>query len=325
MVGVTTARVIRENFDGMPAWRIESDSGATALVAERGASVLSWEPKPGINVIDGYANAAELREALWSRSLVAVPWPGRVKDNTYRFDGHTYHLPATSRGPALHGFVANEDFVMDDASSSLTLRCDFEGTEGYPWPFSVSVTYSLEFGAEGEEHLSTTIAATNTGSTDIPLAIGWHPYVKLPGNATISNYALRIPARTKILYGPDLVPLAGEAAYSGVNAPVEISYLGSRAMDESYRGLIPDEYGVVNTVVCDSASNARIQLSQEPADAPVVHIYTGDDAPRDPRASLAIEPLSHLPDAFNRADSAASIRLAPGATRQLTATITCML
>ncbi|MCI6574786.1 MAG: aldose 1-epimerase [Actinomycetaceae bacterium] len=325
MAAVAAARVIRETFDGMPAWRIESESGSTALIAERGASVLSWEPKPGVNVIDGYVNAEELREASWSRSLVAVPWPGRMKGNKYRFDGVTYELPTTSRGSALHGFVYDEDFEVEDASSSLTLRCDFPGAQGYPWPFTVRVTYSLEVGADSEEHLSVMIAATNTGTTDIPLAIGWHPYVKLPDNATISNYAVTIPARTKILYGPDSVPLAGEAAYSGVNAPVTINYLGARAMDDSYRGLIPDENGVVNTVVSDSASNATIRLSQEPADAPVVHIYTGDGAPRDPRGSLALEPLSHLPDAFNRADSAASIRLAPQETRQLTATITCIL
>lgn len=314
--------ITKVDFDGMPAWRIESESGAVAVVAERGASVISWEPSPGVAVADGYKTAEELVTAAWSRFLIAAPFPGRVRNDTYHFDGVEYHLPVTDRGTALHGFVCFEDFVVEDASASLTLGCDYPGNEGYPWPFHISVTYSLECGAEGQEHLSATIAATNTGTSDMPIAIGWHPYVKLPGNQTISHYSLTIPARTKILYGQQMVPLAGEAAYSGVHAPVEISYFGSTALDESYRGLIPDENGVVVSTVRDAKSSARIEIAQEPSDAPVLHVFTGDGAPRNPRGSLALEPLSHLPDAFNRADSAASIRLAPGATRQLTATIT---
>lgn len=322
MVNVNKIQVRSEEFDGMPAWRITSDTGASALVAERGASLISWEPRPGINVIDGYINADELKQASWSHSLIAAPWPGRVKDDTFVFDGVTYHLPPVpGRDTALHGFVWDEDFVVDDAGTSLTLRCDLEGVEGYPWPFTLRVTYSLESGSDGEEHLSASIAATNTGSTDIPLAIGWHPYVKLPGHETIADYDFSVPARTKVLYGSAMVPLLGEAAYSGVNSPVTFNPIGQVQMDESYRGLVPNEHGVVVTTVRDSASSMRVQLSQEPAEAPILHVYSGDGAPRDPRGSLALEPLSHLPDAFNRADCAGSIRLAPGATRHLTATI----
>ena len=310
------------SFDGMRAWRMTSDSGATALVAARGATLISWQPYPGVDVIDGHINAQELSTADASRSIVAVPFIGRIKHGEYRFNGADYHITGLDGKQALHGLVFDQDFVAEDVTDTLTLRCDFPGCEGYPWAFTVRVTFSLNTGADEVEHLSVTIDATNKDKVTIPLAIGWHPYVKFPGHKTISNYSLTIPARTRIVYGPDLVPLMGEYAYSGVKAPVEIEYLGQQEMDESYRGLIPNDEGVVVTTVSDVSSNSRIELTQEPAESPVVHLFTGDTINRNRRGALALEPLSHLPDAFNRADSVASVALEPGHTRSLTATLT---
>jgi len=43
--------------------------------------------------------------------------------------------------------------------------------------------------------------------------------------------------------------------------------------------------------------------------------FTADTVSRDVRRSLALEPMESLADAFNRADCADAIRLAPGAER----------
>ncbi|WP_124053798.1 aldose 1-epimerase [Arcanobacterium ihumii] len=322
MAGSHIAQIEKIDFDGMPAWQIEASSGARAVVAERGATLISWQPEPGVDVIDGYQTAEELINAASSRSRIQVPWVGRIQLGRYNFDGETYQLPFDDKNDALNGLVADLDFSMVNASNTLTLGCDFEGAEGYPFTFNIEVTFSLESGAENEEHLSVTINARNTSEADIPLAVGWHPYVKLPNNKSISNSSLEIPARTKILVDGDLIPRAGEAAYAGVKAPVEVDYIGATKIDASFRGLIPDDDGVVVTKIRDLSGQSMISLTQEPADAPVVHVFTADGLPRDSRASIALEPLSHVPDAFNRADSKASVRLKPGMNRQLTATLT---
>ncbi|MBM7825261.1 aldose 1-epimerase [Arcanobacterium pluranimalium] len=316
------AHIEQTDFDGMPAWRIEASSGARAIVAERGATLISWQPRAGVEIIDGYHSAQELSGTVSSRSRIQAPWCGRIKDGRYAFDGSSYELALNEDGEALHGLVADKDFSLINANNTLTLGYEFSGEEGYPFSFAIEVTFSLESGADGEEHLSVTITARNTSETDIPLAVGWHPYIKLPGNKTISNVSLEIPARTKILVDSALIPRAGEAAYAGVKAPVIVDYMGSTKFDTSFRGLIPDDDGVVVTTIRDLAGQGRVSLTQEPADAPVVHVFTADNLPRDSRASIALEPLSHLPDAFNRADSKASVRLAPGGIRQLTATLT---
>ncbi len=310
------------DFDGMPAWKITSTSGARAVVAERGATLLSWQPKTGVEIIDGYQNADELTNYIAHRSAITVPWCGRIKNGKYKFDGVSYQLALNDKGEAIHGLVVDKDFRVTNANDTLTMVYDCAGDEGYPWSFQLTVTYSLESGADGAEHLSFSVSARNTADVDIPLALGWHPYLKFPENKSISNYSLEIPARTKILADSGLIPLAGEAAYAGTKAPVVLDYIGSTKFDTSFRGLIPNAEGVVTTSLRSLSAKAILQVTQEPAEAPVMHVFSGDGLPRDPRGSLALEPLSHLPDAFNRSDSAPSLRLAPNAERSMTATLT---
>lgn len=321
MTTANFAQITATEFDGLPAWQIIADSGAKAVVAEEGATLISWEPQPGQNVIDGYQNAAELRSCVASRSRILAPWPGRITAGKYIFDGKEYQLAADECGESIHGLVQNLQFKMVSAQTALVLGADFSGGPGYPWPFHIEVTFSLENGADGVEHLSVVIEATNTGDTDIPLALGWHPYLKIPGKLTISNYALEIPARTKILVDAKKLPLAGEAAYAGVQAPVKYPYVGSTQIDDSFRGLIPDDDGVATTVLRSLGSAHKVKVSQEPISTPVMHVFTADGLPRGSRESFALEPLSNLPDAFNRADSLASVRVRPGESKSISATL----
>ncbi|MDR6938944.1 aldose 1-epimerase [Arcanobacterium hippocoleae] len=321
MPGSIYAQILPCDFDGLPAWEIIADSGAKAVVTQLGATLISWEPKPGKNVIDGYHNAAELRQCIASRSRVLAPWPGRVKDGSYVFDGERYQLEFDANGEAIHGLVQDLDFAVVAKDTALVLAADCPGGVGYPWPFRIEVTFSLENGADGVEHLSVVIAATNTGAQDIPLALGWHPYLRIPDQEVISNCELEIPARTKILVDGKKIPLAGEAAYAGVQAPVKYAYVGNTEIDDSFRGLVPDEDGVATTFVRSLSSTQQIKVSQEPISTSVMHVFTADDLPRDSRKSFALEPLSNLPDAFNRADSMASVRLRPGGVKTISATL----
>lgn len=320
MVNAEIPSVAQVDFDGMPAWEITSRSGAKALVAERGATLISWEPRPGKNVIAGYVDAEELRNCVASRSRIMAPWAGRVGGHSYSFEGEEFDVSHVHEG-GMHGLMSDVDFDVANAGETLTLTHRFEPRDIYPWEFVISVTFSLIEGGTGEENLVVSIDAHNTNEESIPLSLGWHPYIQFPGSS-ISNVSMSIPARTRILLDANRVPLAGEAGYAGVKAPFTVDYLGSTQLDASFRGLIPNEDGVVVSTFRDQVTNQQIELVQEPGEAPVVHIFTGDGLPRDPRKSIAVEPLSHLADAFNRPDAQGSIRLEPGASRSMTATLT---
>lgn len=320
MAQVASTTVEKTEFDGLPAWRLTSTSGVTALVAELGATVISWEPTPGAHVISGYADAKELREGVGGRSAVLAPWMGYMEGDSYTANGVEYNVGSVPEG--FLGLVKDAPFFMRNADSTLTLSYSFDGSEIYPWPFEISVTFSLDSGADDVEHLSVTLAATNRSEMTAPLALGWSPYLSMPGANSIKNLSVEIPARTKILTDSHAVPLQGEAAYSGVKAPVVIDYIGTKSFATYYRGLVPNDAGVVRTSILNPSSAAEITLTQEPAEAPVVYVDSGDRLDRDARKSLCLAPISHHADSFNRYDSAPSLAVKPGHTRYMTATLT---
>ncbi|MFT0847018.1 aldose 1-epimerase [Actinomycetaceae bacterium L2_0104] len=311
------------DFFGQPAWRLVAPGGASALIAERGATLLSWQPTPGAEVIDGYADADELAartDHADARSLIMAPWCGRLSHGSYRFDGERYTV-APDEIAAWPDRVAGLDFVREAAGDALLLRAVLPSVEGYPWELAVTVVFSLEGGAEGLEHLSLSIEVLNLSEETAPVAIGWLPYVKMPGVEGISNLSLSIPARSKILTDSRQIPLNGDAALAGIAAPARYDYLGHQKIDQSYSNLVPNEDGVVVTSVTNPVRGTQVLLTQEPSEAPVMHVYTGDAVARRPRGSIALGPYSELPDAFNRADAASRIPLLAGDTRSLTVTL----
>ncbi len=310
----------RADFHGQPAWRLISPSGASALIAERGATLLSWQPRPGAEVIDGYVDSDELIGFVSARSLIQAPWCGRLSGGSYLFQGQRYTVEHEG-DVAYPTRVSGLDFVREAAGDALLLRAILPGVEGYPWDLALTVVFSLEGGSEGQEHLSVSIEALNVSEETAPVALGWHPYIKMPGLDGISNVSLTVPARSKILMDKRQVPLHGDAAFSGIAAPARYDYLGHQQIDHSFSSLVPNLDGVVVTSVKNPVRGTEVQVTQEPSEAPVMHVFTGDGLPRAPRTSIALEPYSALPNAFNRADAASRLPLLPGDRRALTVTL----
>ncbi|MPV37560.1 aldose 1-epimerase [Georgenia subflava] len=331
---VTRTGVERSTLDGEPTWVLTHPHGARVVVAETGATVLSWQA-PGrdgdlVELLDGYTSAAELAGRDGYRNAVLVPWSNRVRDAGYTFAG-THHDLAPGAGSgreALHGLLTGARFVRAQASvrdSTLALRlvATIEPGQypGYPFSLDVSVTYALGVGSEGEARLGLQLEATNTGEVAAPVALGWHPYLRLPGHNAVDELELTVPARSRVLTDDRLVPLAGEQALAGVSAPVRLSPVGETVLDQAFTDLVPDDDGVVATVLRSARTGESLTVEQEPFQAQVVHVFTGDSLRRGPRASLAVEPCQLVADALNRPDCAEQLALAPGEQRQLVSDI----
>lgn len=313
------ATVTETSFGGQ-AWRLEH-AGASALVAARGATLISWDPGVGESVIAGYESPDELAEGRGARSRILAPYPGRINRGTFTWDGRQLTLPLSSDGHARHGFASSLDFTPVSKGSTLQLRAEHEANDEWPWSFALDVIYALGAGDGGSSHLSVDITVTNLAPEAAPAGLGWHPLVRFPGGGKITDLGLTVPARKKISTSQDLIPLPGESAYAGILAPVRLDRIGSRVIDTAYMGLVPNDEGVVKTSVKNPLTGKTISLVQEPAEAPVVVVWTGDGLERGARESIALEPYSHVPDAVNRADASSSIGLAPGASRSMTATL----
>jgi aldose 1-epimerase len=331
METTTRARIERGTFDGESTWVLTHPDGARLVVAETGATVLSWQA-PGadgelVELVDGYESAAELAEQDGYRNAVLVPWSNRVRAGRYTFDGVEHTLSTDGNGEAIHGLLTTAPFSRAQVSvrdSDLAVRLVAsiapEQYRGYPFSLDVAVSYALGVGSEGESRLGVEITVTNTGPTAAPVALGWHPYLRLPGHGTIDDLEVVVPARSRVLTDDAKIPLTGEAGLAGVASPVRLS-LGGVSLDQAFTDLVPDDDGVVATVLRSPGTGESLTVEQDPFEARSVHLFTGDALHRGPRASLAVEPTGFVADAFNRADAAEALALAPGAQRQLVSDI----
>src|SRR5262245_21247335 len=74
-----------------------------AVVVEIGAGLRVWEAG-GRALLDGYAEDEMCRSG---RGQVLIPWPNRIEDGRYEFDGEQFQLALTEpkSGNAIHGLV----------------------------------------------------------------------------------------------------------------------------------------------------------------------------------------------------------------------------
>lgn len=145
-----------------------------AVVVEVGAGLRRYVVGER-DVVEGYA-----RQELCTsgRGQVLVPWPNRLKDATYAFDGERHRLPVTDRetGSAIHGLVRWASWApVWRADDRITLEHVLHPQPGYPFALQLRVEYAL-----GDDGLTVRTSAENVGARACPFGAGHHPYVKAP-------------------------------------------------------------------------------------------------------------------------------------------------
>ena len=84
-------------------------------------------------------------------------------------------------------------------------------------------------------------------------------------------------------------------------------------IDAAYTDLVPDPDGITRTRLRDPRTGLALTIWQR--GGRIMHVFTGDTVAREPRSSIALEPVELLTDAFNRPDCLDALVLAPGAHR----------
>jgi aldose 1-epimerase len=232
--------------------------------------------------------------------VILVPWPNRIVDGDYSFDGVDYQLPINerARGHALHGLVLAEEFeVVSAGPSAATLRAKVHAQQGYPFTLAVSVEYEL--GADG---LVTTVTATNQGAERAPYGVGPHPYITA-GSPMNNECVLSLPAAAVFEVEPErLTPVAltDVAVADGGAFDFRTPHvIGTQFIDHAYSGLTLDHDGFCEvTLVRPDGAGTRMRWNGRVL--PWVQIHTADrPEPERNRVGLAVEPMTCPPDAFN--------------------------
>ncbi|BAL25024.1 hypothetical protein AZKH_2718 [Azoarcus sp. KH32C] len=317
-------RVRKVEFGGIPALELRDErSGAYAVFARRGATLLAWRvPHAGemVPLTDGYATAVEFDSQNGVRNGILAPFCNRIADGRYRFDDRDFDLlPGVPHGQRLiyHGFLREMDLSVADVQESLAgASALFTGAirpNDFPgYPFALKLNVRVSFTARA---IALTITGTNIGERAIPYSAGWHPYFRL-GDAPIETLELTVPAARCVVTDGNLLPLPGEAAYTPVTqAPLpdfrEPRPIGDAVIDGCYAGAEAEADGLIRSRLRDPATGRRLTMWQRGG---LTHVFTGDTLARDARRSIAIEPVEVMTDAFNRDDCTRTIRLPPGTT-----------
>ncbi len=274
------------------------------VVAEVGATLRHYSVGDRV-VVDGF-EADEMSRG--TRGQVLAPWPNRLGDGRYEFDGTSAQaaLDEPSRRNAIHGLVRWLPWQLVARAQNVVLMGSvLHPQPGYPWRLGLQVEYRL-----GRTGLSVTATATNEGETPAPFGIGFHPYVTV-GTPTIDTARLRIGARRRLVSDDRGLP-TGVAAVSGTEFDFTTGRLiGATRLDTAFFELARDEAGVAR-VELDHPGVRRTSVWMD-GQFPYVMVFSADTVePRRRRASIAIEPMSCPPDALRSGNDLA--RLEPGAS-----------
>ena len=299
--GAPSAERLREAGATAPSGaQVELVSGSQrAVVVEVGGGLRSYSVR-GRDVLDGYDERSLCRSG---RGQLLIPWPNRLQDGSYRFDGHEHQLPLDEPEPqnAIHGLVRLLTWeVVEHDTDHAALELLRHPRPGYPFTLVLRVDYTL-----GGDGLTVRMQATNVGATACPYGAGAHPYLAAP-SGLVDGETLHVPART-VLHADDRGLPVDSAPVEGTELDFRSPHpVGTVELDHCYTDLDRDADGRVRIPFGDAMLWADESF-------PYVMVFTGDGLPDVDRRSLAVEPMTCPPNAFRSGESV--IRLEPGATQ----------
>ena len=285
-------------------WSIEADGHAAVLVEVGG--VLRSYAVGDRDVLDGFA-ADEIAPA--SAGQILAPWPNRIRDGHYTFEGTPYQLALTepARHNAIHGLTNWSRWrLADRADDSVTLQFDLPPQVGYPWSLTLRTRWSVS--ADG---LRCDQEVSNTSDANAPWGYSAHPYLRL-ADVPVDDILLRVPARVRVLADTRLLPIGAVKIAGSEYDFSEPRRIGDAVLDTTFGDIDQDPDG--SSAVTISAPDSSVQVTVW-ADATFKwwQVFTGDTLHGERRRrSVAIEPMTCPPDAFRSGRDL--IVLVPGET-----------
>ena len=223
---------------------------------------------------------------------VLVPWPNRLRDGRYAFDGEQFQVALTEpkAGNAIHGLGRWERWrVLEHQPDSALLRLDIVPQTGWPFEIRVDIRYSLDPVAG----LSVVTEATNVGTRRTPFGAGFHPYLAT-GGAALHDVTVMLPAAQRLVVDEVQVPV-GEQAVDGTHYDLRKGRkLKNLRMDDGFTDLtLVDGRGAAE--VHGKGGGARLWFD---ATFRYLQVFTPEELTAGTPA-VAIEPMTCAPDAFN--------------------------
>jgi aldose 1-epimerase len=193
-----SARAEECRFRGEPGIALSAGSTTAVFVPQLGMTGVSLKCRDSEHLaLPGGLDA--LRAGRTTGLPLLAPWANRLSQRSYRaarieVDLAGRHLSVDDNGLPIHGLLVgrggwsvNRTGTRSE-SASLRASIDVDAPE-FPFPHTIEVAATVR---ESQLRIQTSIVAR--GRRAVPVAFGWHPYLRLAG-ARRSEWRLRLPAR----------------------------------------------------------------------------------------------------------------------------------
>jgi aldose 1-epimerase len=173
------------------------------------------------------------------------PWANRLASPEYEVAGRHVKLDLSApnvhtdpNGLPIHGLVGGVPYwdVVQHKQSRLKARLDFaarpELMSGFPFPHVLELTVELS-----DARIAIDTELIPTGEVPVPVAFGFHPYMRLPGLER-QRWLVELPVSSRMQLDDRMLP-------TGVSEPIRIppGPLGERDFDDAFDGLTePPEF-----------------------------------------------------------------------------------
>jgi aldose 1-epimerase len=256
----------------------------------------------GKNIL--YFPSTDLAELQKKPDLSGVPflapWANRLDAESFWANGKQYTFNMTLgnvRGPIpIHGLLANSDLweitelKADRNSAHLTSRLLFWKHPDLmaQWPFAheYEMTYQLAKGM-----LEVRLTVTNLSAEPMPVAVGFHPYYRLPDTPR-DQWIASIPAR-KIVIADSRLVATGEFMPYDLPRPLPLK---GHPLDTGFADLERDADGRAHFSI--EANGKKVETLFGPK-YPASVIYAPPSTEGQPREFICFEPMTGITNAVN--------------------------
>lgn len=273
------------------------------FVPERGGCLTSLRMEDH-ELLDAYKTPEEVEANSWSKSGLLYPFPNRLRDGTFEWEGKTYQFPLNDGdfNNALHGFgmerpLKISESLLYDNRAIIRMTSQYDGSfPYYPWPFQIELSYHMY----APDQFWVEIAVENTGLKVIPMGVGWHPYFQMADHASACE--LRLPPIHRVNVDERLTPTGERESYD------EFLYrknIGDTILDNCFA--LEEDHLEVSARLSGAKGSIRYWQETGPQKFNYMQVFMPPYG-----TSIALEPMTCNIDAFNNGDGLTN--LAPGET-----------
>jgi galactose mutarotase-like enzyme len=228
-----SAAVVERRFQDTPAIELRSGALRATFVPDVGMTGVSLrrDRREHLALPGG---VAAVRAGHTGGLPLLAPWANRLSSRRYRAAGvdvdlRRLRLHTDGNGLPIHGLlvgspeweVTGTSARRDVARLTATTIVD---APAFPFPHLLEIVVALH-----DDRLVIDTMLVPTGDRKVPVAFGWHPYLRVPGTPR-ARWSLRLPAREHLVLDERGIPTGGV-----IREPMEDAVISRRTFDDLYK------------------------------------------------------------------------------------------